>query len=91
MANAVLWPTETTTWDLLTHITLKTKAAGSSVETDTNLAGSVHYATSPSLSWQPASKPTNNCSAQSQPPQKNTFNAFNYEIRFGSQASARNL
>lgn len=45
----------------------------------------------PCLPWQPASKPTNNCTAQSQPPQRNVFHAFNYEIGFGSQTSARNL
>lgn len=75
--------------DLLTHSTFKTEAAGSLVEINANLTGSVRYATSPSA-WQPASHPTNNCTAKSQPPQKNIFNTFNYEIWFSSQTSARN-
>lgn len=64
MANTVLWPTETRIWDPLTHTYyLEDKISSSSVEITTNQAGNVHYATSLSLSWQPASKPTNNCTA----------------------------
>lgn len=66
-------------WDLLSHSTLKTKAAGSSVEINlTWLATCLMQ--QPRLSWQPAAKPTKNCTAKSQAPQKNIFNTFNYEI-----------
>lgn len=66
-------------WDLLSHSTLKTKAAGSSVEINlTWLATCLMQ--QPRLSWQPAAKPTKNCTAKSQAPQKNIFNTFNHEI-----------